>query len=148
MKERVRLSSGNMLLLELLFALIFFSLTLSVTLSVFGEAYVLSRQAEGRDMAVAEANDVAEIIRSAEYISEIEGLLSQKGLVRGADGQYTGEYSDSKYGIVVSTSVSGRLYTADIACYDFLSDEMYPASAIYELKVEHAVKDGMQVIKE
>ena len=49
---------------------------------------------------------------------------------------------------MVSTSVSGRLYTADIACYDFLSDEMYPASAIYELKVEHAVKDGMQVVKE
>ena len=70
MKERTRLSSGNMLLLELLFAIIFFSLTLSVTLSVFGEAYALSRQAEGKDLAVAEANDVAEIIRSSEYASQ------------------------------------------------------------------------------
>ena len=76
MKERTRLSAGNMLLLELLFALIFFSLTLSVTLSVFGEAYALSRQAEGRNLAVAEANDVAEIIRSAAYASEMDGLLS------------------------------------------------------------------------
>ena len=70
MKERTRLSSGNMLLLELLFAIIFFSLTLSVTLSVFGEAYVLSRRAEGLDLAVAEANDVAEIIRSAKRVSD------------------------------------------------------------------------------
>lgn len=146
MKERTRLSSGNMLLLELLFALIFFSLTLSVTLSVFGEAYVLSRQAEGRDMAVAEANDVAEIIRSAEFISEIDGLLTQNGFSRGSDGQYMGEYNNDKYSIIVSTSVSGRLFTADIACYDLRSGGAEPP--IYELKVEHAVKDGMHVIKE
>ena len=148
MKERTRLSSGNMLLLELLFALIFFSLTLSVTLSVFGEAYVLSRQAEGRDMAVAEANDVAEMIRSSEYISEIDGLLTRRGFSRDSQGNYTGDYGDGKYRMVVSTTIAERLFTADIACYDSNIEETDPAAAVYELKVEHAVKDGTKVIKE
>ena len=139
MKERTRLSSGNMLLLELLFALIFFSLTLSVTLSVFGEAYVLSRQAEGRDMAVAETNDVAEIIRSAEYASEIDALLARKGLTKDADGHYVGGYGDGKYSMMISTSISGKLYTADIACYDLKNSGQ--TDAIYTLEVDHAVRE-------
>lgn len=139
MKERTRLSSGNMLLLELLFAIIFFSLALSVTLSVFGEAYVLSRQAEGKDMAVAEANDVAEIIRSAEYASDIEGLLALKGLSSDADGRYVYSYGNDRYNMVVSTSLAGKLFTADIACYD--SNKNADPATIYELTVEHAVKD-------
>ena len=144
MKERTRLSSGNMLLLELLFALIFFSLTLSVTLSVFGEAYVLSRQAEGRDMAVAEVNDVAEIIRSADHVSEIEEMLIRKGFSKGADGLYNEKYGDDKYRMTISAAVAGRLYTANIACYDLRNEE----TPIYELKIEHAVKDGMSAAGE
>ncbi|MBQ9607784.1 MAG: hypothetical protein IJV16_11540 [Lachnospiraceae bacterium] len=140
MKERTRLSAGNMLLLELLFALIFFSLTLSVTLSVFGEAYALSRQAEGRNLAVAEANDVAEIIRSAAYASEMDGLLSLKGLRKEADGRYTAEYGDGKYRMIVSTGLQGRLYTADIECYDPSGSS--PDEPIYGLQVDHAVKGG------
>ena len=139
MKERTRLSSGNMLLLELLFAIIFFSLTLSVTLSVFGEAYALSRQAEGKELAVAESNDVAEIIRSSVYASEIDDLLALKGLTRDSDGRYISSYGNGRYTMVVSTSLDGRLYTANIACYD--SNVNADPAAIYELKVEHAVRD-------
>lgn len=140
MKEKTRLSAGNMLLLELLFAIIFFSLTLSVTLSVFGEAYALSRQAEGRNLAVAEANDVAEIIRSAVYASDVEGLLALKGLTGNGDGTYTMEYGDGKYRMVVTTGLQGRLYTADIECYNAAGEP--DAEAVYGLKVDHAVKEG------
>jgi len=138
-KERTRLSSGNMLLLELLFALIFFSLSLSVTLSVFGQAYVLSKKAEGKDLAVAETNDVAEIIRSARSVSEIDSLLTARGLSADEGGRYLLSYGDDKYNMIVTTSLSGKLYTADIACYD--SNNASDPAAIYELKVEHAVKD-------
>ena len=141
MRERTRLSSGNMLLLELLFALIFFGLTLSVTLSVFGEAYVLSKQAEARDMAVAETNDVAEVIRSSEYSSEIDELLTAKGLTKDSDGNYTADFGDGKYNMVISTALSGKLYTANIKCYDPQNPD---GSPIYELTVDHAVKDGAQ----
>ena len=140
MKERTRLSAGNMLLLELLFAIIFFSLTLSVTLSVFGEAYALSRQAEGRNLAVAESNDVAEIIRSAEYASEIDGLLSLKGLVSEAEHRYAMDFGDGRYRMVVSTGLQGRLYTADIECYDQAGGPT--DGSVYKLVVEHAVKEG------
>ena len=140
MRERTRLSAGNMLLLELLFAIIFFSLTLSVTLSVFGEAYALSRQAEGRTLAVAESNDVAEIIRSAVYASDMEGLFALKGLAREGDNSYTMDFGDGKYRMTVTAGLQGRLYSADIKCFDLAGS---PAGeAIYELKVDHAVKEG------
>jgi hypothetical protein len=138
-KERTRLSSGNMLLLELLFAMIFFGLSLSVTLSVFGEAYVLSKQAEGKDMAVAEANDVAEIIRSARSASEIDDLFTVKGLTKNTDGKYTAGFGNNKYDMVISTALSGRLFSADIKCYDLRNEDGTP---IYELTVEHVLKDG------
>lgn len=146
MKERTRLSSGNMLLLELLFALIFFSLTLSVTLSVFGEAYVMSRQAEGVNLAVAEANDVAEIIRSAEKASDIEGLLSLKGLSRMSDGIYMSSYGDDRYDIIVTSSQSGRLYSAVITCRK--AGDAPEEPALYELAVDHALKgeDGAKEV--
>ncbi|MCR5775299.1 MAG: hypothetical protein K6G42_09475 [Lachnospiraceae bacterium] len=138
MKERTRLSSGNMLLLELLFALIFFSLTLSVTLSVFGKAYAISLQAEGKEAAVAESNDVAEIIRSASGESEIKELLKAKGVTEESDGHYSMIYGDGRYRMEISTSVKGKLYTADIACYD----PKNPDASLYDLKVEHALKEG------
>lgn len=141
MKERTRLSSGNMLLLELLFALIFFGFTLSVTLSVFGEAYVLSKQAEGKDMAVAETNDVAEVIRSAEYSDEIDKLLTVKGLTKDETGNYTASFGDDKYNMVISTALSGKLYTAEIKCFDPRNSDGNP---IYALTVDHAVKDGAE----
>lgn len=139
MKERTRLSSGNMLLLELLFAIIFFSLALSVTLSVFGEAYVLSKQAEGRDMAVAETNDVAEMIRSAQYASEMDDLFARKGLTKDADGHYVGGYGDGRYSMMISSEITGKLYSADIACYDLKNSGQ--TDAIYTLRVDHAVKE-------
>ncbi len=140
MKERTRLSSGNMLLLELLFALIFFSLTLSVTLSVFGEAYVLSRQAEGLDLSVAEANDVAEIIRSAKRVSDMDGLLALAGLTKTGDGTYMSSYGEDKYDLTVTTSLSGRLYSAVITCREAGAAPDEPA--MYELSVDHALKEG------
>lgn len=139
MKERTRLSSGNMLLLELLFAIIFFSLTLSVTLSVFGEAYVLSRQAEGLDLAVAEANDVAEIIRSAKRVSDMDDLLALAGLSKTGDGVYQSSYGDDKYALTVTSSLSGRLYSAVISCREAGAAEGEPA--MYEITVEHALKE-------
>ena len=143
MKERARLSSGNMLLLELLFALIFFGLTLSVTLSVFGEAYALSRKAEGINLAVSESNDAAEIIRAGESVSEIEEGLLLKGLAKDAEGIYSMSYGDGRYNMKVDTSISGRLYTADVSCYD-TSGADGGAEPLYSLTVEHAIKGGTE----
>lgn len=140
MKERSRLSAGNMLLLELLFAIIFFSLTLSVTLSVFGQAYSVSRQAEGRELAVAEANDIAEIIRSVRKTDEIDGLLALKGVTKESDGKYVMTYGDGDYRMTIDTSLTGRLYLAEIACYSETGAS--GAEPVYELTVEHAVKTG------
>ena len=142
MKERARLSSGNMLLLELLFALIFFSLTLAVTLSVFGNAYVLSREAEGRDLAVAEANDVAEIIRSAKTLQEINELLEMKGLSADSSGRYRMDYGDGRYSMVLDETVQGRLFTGEISCYKTADADSSEETPVYELTVEHAIKEA------
>lgn len=138
MKERSRLSAGNMLLLELLFAIVFFSLTLSVTLSVFGQAYSISKKAEGRTLAVAESNDIAEIIRSGSKAEEIENLFSLKGVRKESEGNYTMTYGDGQYRMSIYVSRSGRLYIADISCY--AEGGGSAEEPLYQITVEHAVK--------
>lgn len=133
MKERYRLSSGQLLLLELVLAITFFGLTIAVTLAVFGNAYEMSVKAEAEEKAVSETNNVIEIIRSASDETEIEELLKLYGLSKKSENIYEETYGNDKYTLTVNSHVEDKLYTADISC--FSADE-----PIYAISVEHAIK--------
>ncbi len=140
MRARQRLSSGDMLLLELVFAIIFFSLSIAATMSVFGTAYELSSGAADKNRAVTETNAAAEIIRSSDTVSEADKLLKKGGFTGDASGVYTRDYGDGRYRMKIETALRGRLYTAGVACYKKESGTETISEPIYSLTVEHAMK--------
>ncbi len=142
MRARQRLSSGDLLLLELVFAIVFFSLSIAATMSVFGKAYELSVGASGRNMAVTESNAAAEIIRSSSNEAEVGELLKKRGFAA-SQGRYLRDYGDGRYSMTIDTSSKGRLFTAEISCYSATDADAPSVEPIYTITVEHAMKgDG------
>lgn len=139
MRARQRLSSGDLLLLELVFAIIFFSLSLAATMSVFGKAYELSSGAAGRNMAVTESNAAAEIIRASSDEAEADELLKKAGFTS-RQGRYLKDYGDGKYSMTINTSREGRLFKADISCYKVTDADAPASDPVYSLTIEHAMK--------
>ena len=139
MRARQRLSSGDLLLLELVFAIIFFSLSIAATMSVFGKAYELSSGAAGRNMAVTESNAAAEIIRASSDEAEADELLKKGGFTF-SQGRYFKDYGDGKYCMTVDTAKEGRLFRADISCYKVTDADAPASDPVYSLTIEHAMK--------
>lgn len=139
MNLRQRLSAGNLLLLELIFALIFFSLTMAATMSVFGRAYEMSKDAAGIDMALAQSNSAIEIIRSVDRSEEIRNILTGNGFSNPEEGKYEKEYGDGRYNMELILSKEDNLITADISCLDN-EDRADTAEPLYEISIKHAVK--------
>ncbi len=139
MNLRQRLSAGNLLLLELILALIFFSLTMSATMSVFGRAYEMSKEAAGIDMALAQSNSAIEIVRSADTYEEIRDILTGNGFTSPEEGKYEKEYGDGRYNMELTLSKEGNLLTADVSCLDTGHGED-TAEPLYEISIKHALK--------
>ncbi|MCR5024926.1 MAG: hypothetical protein K6A90_11440 [Lachnospiraceae bacterium] len=139
MNLRQRLSAGNLLLLELILALVFFSLTMAATMSVFGRAYEMSKDAAGIDMALAQSNSAIEIIRSVDRSEEIRNILTGNGFSNPEEGRYEKGYGDGRYNMELILSKEGNLITADISCLDN-EDRADTAEPLYEISIKHAVK--------
>ncbi len=137
MNNKERPSSGSLLMLELIFAIVFFALAIAVTVSVFGKAYVLSSKATAIDMAVAETNDIAEMIRSSDSEGEIEDLISKKGMKKVSDGKYEMPYGEGKFSLDMSVDREGKLYSASMVCVDNSTGE-----DVYDILIQHALKGG------
>ena len=135
MKFKRRLTSGDLLLLELVFAIIFFCLTMSASMAVFGNAYEMSSKAESLDSAVRESNSAIEIIRSSATAEEIDSGFASSGYTGAPLRSYTKEYDNGKYRIDIAVSVTGNLYSAVINCYK----QSDPETSIYDISVKHAL---------
>lgn len=75
MKKRKRASASTLFLMELIIAVMFFSLAATVCIYVFVHAHVLSRNAKHLNMAVNITSDAAEIIRSQNSISGVRSIF-------------------------------------------------------------------------
>ena len=135
MKFKRRLTSGDLLLLELVFAIIFFCLTMSASMAVFGNAYEMSSKAESLDSAIRESNSAIEIIRSGDSSEAIDAAFASAGYTGAAIRSYAKEYDNGKYKIDIEVSVSGKLYTAVINCYK----QSDPETSIYDISIKHAL---------
>lgn len=136
MKERPRLSSGSLLMLELIFAIVFFSLAASVTVSVFGKAYEMSKKATDMDQAMTVTDNAAEMVRSADSAAGIESLFTGSGMEKQADGSFSMKYDKDEYMLTVTPSVTGRLYNAKMTCTSVETGEVF-----YELTVSHMLRE-------
>ena len=139
-----RLSSGNLMLLELIFAIIFFSLAMAASMSVFGNAYEMSSRAEDQSAALRETDSAAEIIRSSETKEEMDSLLTAAGFTGDIDTGYEKLYGNDKYRLTISLSGNGKLIQADMLCCP-VKDAAGSGSPepFYDLRIKHAMKGGL-----
>ena len=143
MNIKRRLSSGDLMLLELVFAIIFFSLAIAASMSVFGNAYEMSHVAESRSQAVRETDSAAEVIRSSETKEEMESLLTGNGFGIKGNGCYEKLFGNDAYRLIINVSESERLINADMRCFYTKDSASYSSSEpFYDLTIQHAVKGG------
>ncbi len=131
MNIRRRLSSGDLLLLELVFAIIFFCLAMAASMSVFGNAYEMSSKAAATNEAVREAVSAAEMIRASSSVEEAGEFLKMNGFTPSSDSRFEKKYGDEDSTISVSLTTSGRLMTGTIECFD------KDGNSLYSLTVDH-----------
>ncbi len=144
MKTRRRLTSGDLMLLELIFAILFFCLAMAASLSVFGNAYEMSEKAEATDLAVFESNGAAELIRSSSTLKEAETLLKNNGYSV-KDGTSSEKlYGDGRFKIAVNMTEKGKLVNAEFNCF-YMDDKGFndPSEPFYTITIKHYMKgDG------
>ena len=143
MRERHRLSSGQLLLMELIIAVGFFCFSAAVTMSIFGKAYVISVESAAKERSAIEADSVSETIRSVSNEAEIDELLRKLGYECKSDGNYEKIFDEGKYKMVIVSSVEKRLYKAEIKSFIISrSDDASDTEPVFTMEVLHALKNG------
>ncbi len=78
MKRIKRASASTLFLMELIVAILFFSLCSSVCVAVFVHAHILSRDAKELNMATNLSCDAAEMIRSQTTLTGVQSIFSRE----------------------------------------------------------------------
>ena len=140
-----RLSSGDLMLLELIFAIIFFCISMAATMSVFGNAYEMSSIAGDRDISIREVASAAEIIRAADTKEELDSYLTSEGFAPSGENGYEKTYGDGRYHLNLILSMSGTMLNADLRCYYNKSTATHSTDeAFYQLDIRHSMKGGSE----
>lgn len=149
MKRKNRARSSSLFLMELILAILFFSVASAVCVQFFVKSHLLSKQAHAMNYAVNECSNVAEILSTADGITESKRLLEET---------YPTGYSDSaiyydktfvpcdsknaSYVLTVQMQETVDMLEADIKM-EILDSENNPSSAdentIYELSTKHHI---------
>lgn len=77
MKHRNRAKSSSLFLLELILAILFFSLASAVCVQFFVKSHILSRDAQSLDHAVNECSGIAEIINTSDGTEEALDMITE-----------------------------------------------------------------------
>ncbi len=145
MRKRHRLSSGQLLLLEIVFAVTFFCIAVAVTMSIFGRAYEMSSYARAKKEAVLETDNTSEIIRSCEDKEEIDERLTDYGFEYTDNGVYIKHYGDGRYRIMIVPELKkeSRIYSANITNYiEKELDDNPNAESVFSVIVDHVIDEG------
>jgi len=111
-----RSRSQNMLLVEILIALLFFVLCTAVLISTFAAARELSRRSETDNAAIVEVQNIADRMYAAE---DAEALIAAEGFAASGDS-WIREESGLRIEISIKeeNNTTGMIKTADICAYD------------------------------
>ena len=134
--------SSSLFLLELILAILFFSIASAVCVQLFVKSHLLSRQAEVLSIAVNECSDAAEIILSSDSEEEmLKKLINAYPNIKCNDKDLTITYDES-YELKIQYNFStnpnnSNIVTADISFASANSGEM-----VYELDISHELSDN------
>ncbi len=146
MKHRNRAQSSSLFLLELILAILFFSLASAVCVQFFVKSHLLSRDARNLNYAVNECSGIAEIVNASDGAEDALAFIGQLYESAKTDDAssicvyYSDEFTpcspvDSSYSLLAVLSEENGMLTADISMAETAS-----GSPIYRLTVKHHLK--------
>ena len=122
--ERKNASRSGMLLLELMMAILIFSLSAAVCIQVFVKAHDLSGRAEDLAQAVSSCGSAAEILRTADSSREGLDLLERMCTqTQREDSLFRGRLEDAA--LEISWQEDQGLITYTISCLDENQSPVY-----------------------
>lgn len=122
--ERKNASRSGMLLLELMMAILIFSLSAAVCIQVFVKAHDLSARAEDLAQAVNSCGSAAEILRTADSSREGLDLLEQLCTqTQREESRFRGRLEDAA--LEISWQEDRGLITYTISCLDENQSPVY-----------------------
>lgn len=147
MARQNRAHASSLFLLELILAILFFSVASAVCVRFFVKAHVLSEQAQELNMAVYETSGIAEIVGKSDSMEEAFLLISDHFPALSGDASAFTLYYDADFtpcasdqaAYVIHTALSeeNRLLQASIE-----SEKLEDASILYSLTAKHHLPGG------
>lgn len=139
MIRKSRARGSSLFLLELILAILFFSLASAVCLRLLTRARLLSRQAEALSYAVSECSKAAELVNASESLSDACSLIAAQYpdcTVEEHSGAalISSMSEDGQYELSVSLSQKELFLHADISMD---SPGKESAEPIYQLEIVH-----------
>lgn len=144
MNSNPRAKSSSLFLLELILAILFFSVASAICVQIFVKSHLLNMQAQSLNMAVTECAGIAELMTGPKDAGDILRLVRNlyPEAVIGEDGSSVNIYYDREmlscaidtgaYCMSVVFVTEGSMLTAHIRMLDLQQD-----TCIYELSVHH-----------
>ena len=146
MNSKGRANSSSLFLLELILAILFFSIASAVCVQIFVKSHLLNKDARALNMAVTECSGMAELMTGPLNATDILGRISElyPDAVITENGCLVSIYynrdmhpctqDDSIYCMTLLFSTEGSLLTAHMSMKDLQQD-----TCIYELTVRHQI---------
>ncbi len=132
---------SSLFLLELILAILFFSIASAVCVQLFVKSHLLSRQAEILSIAVNECSDAAEIILSADTDAEVlERLYAAYPDAQRSNYQMLISYDDT-HALIVSCAFSGLSDGMVFVEARIVFENQKTGEYLYELNIIHQVQD-------
>ena len=145
MAHRYTSHKSSLFLLELILAILFFSIASAVCVQLFVKSHLLSRQAEILSIAVNECSDAAEIILSADTDSEVlKRLQLAYPDAKVSDDQLLIHFDDA-YVVSVSCAFSKAAANQVLIQADISFENPQTSEIIYELEITHQVQDSLHL---
>jgi len=129
---------SSLFLLELILAILFFSIASAVCVQLFVKSHLLSKQAEILSIAVNECSDAAEIIYSADTKTEMQKRLENAYPdIQGMDDQLKIPYSTTH-----QTKINYELSENDSKIsVSILFENISSKEVVYELNIIHYLQE-------
>ena len=156
MNRKSRAKSSSLFLLELILAILFFSIASAVCVQIFVKSHLLSADAQALNLAVSECSGAAEVIYASEdaddAVDKLSEIYSREDISPGAyNGAYDSEApalkayydedlqpcrkKDGCYELVISLSQENTMLSADIEMLDTEDGD-----SVYRLDVKHHIQ--------
>ena len=150
MKRRNRAQSSSLFLMELILAILFFSITSAVCVQFFVKSHLLSRDARILNSSVGECSNITEIIDSAEGLRESLELIGNEypDAQISSDGAvllyYDSDFApcaedEAAYTVTADLTEDDHILTSLVQARGLTDTAASAGDIIYELKTQHSI---------